>query len=100
MNLSNAITTIDNTRIMNSCLIKSKQAMRDYLTKVRKTAASEMAVSQRDIESQVREWRAHNFFYCIHVFRSRTKDVDLERKQAWWREWFCRIVDFIYFWDN
>ncbi len=99
MNLSNAITTIDNTRIMDSCLIKSKQAMRDYLTKVRETVAPEMAVCRRDIESQVREWRAHNFFYHIHVFRNRTHDVDLELKQTWYRELFCRIVSFFYFWD-
>ena len=56
-------------------------------------------VNQRDLESQVREWRAHNFFYKIHVFRSRTKDVDLELKQSWPRELFCRIVSFFYFWD-
>ena len=74
--------------------------MREYLQELSESVPSEMAVCQRDIESQVREWRAHNFFYRIRVFRSRTKDVDLELKQVWYRELFCRVVSFFYFWDN
>ena len=74
--------------------------MREYLQELIESVPSEMAVNQRDIESQVREWRAHNFFYRIHVFRSRTKDVDLELEQVWYRELFCRVVSFFYFWDN
>ena len=99
MNLSNALTAKDVTHIIDSCLVKSKQAMRDYLEQVREMADPEMAVCKRDIESQVHEWRAHNFFYNLHVFRSRTCDVDLELKQPWYRELFCRVVSFFYFWD-
>lgn len=99
MDTTNAITTPTNTHVMDSCSIKSKEDIRQYLANVRATATPEMAVCQRDMESQVREWRAHNFFYAIHVFRSRTKDVDLELKQTWWRELFCRVVDWLYFWD-
>ena len=72
--------------------------MRRYLQAVRDQTTSDMAVCQRDVESMVREWRAHNFFYLIHVFRSRTKDVDLELCQTWYRELFCRVVSFFYFW--
>ena len=100
MDTSNAIPTVTNTIILDSCIVKSKSAMRDYLQELRASVPPEMAVCQRDIESQVREWRSHNFFYRIHIFRSRTKDVDLELKQAWYRELFCRIVSFFYFWDN
>ena len=99
MDLSNAIAALDGTHIVDYCLIKSKQDMRNYLADLRKEVDPEMAVCQRDIESQVREWRAHNFFYNIHVFRSRTRDVDLELKQPWYRELFCRVVSFFYFWD-
>lgn len=97
--LSNAIVTPTNTHIMDSCMVKSKAAMRTYLQELRDLVETEMAVNQRDIESQVQEWRAHNFFYRIGVFRSRTKDVDLELKQTWYRELFCRVVNFFYFWD-
>ena len=98
MNLSKATTTPDNTHIHDSYLIRSKEAMNAYLHDLREAVAPEMAVCRRDIDSQVREWRAHNFFYFLHVFRSRTKDVDLELKQVWWRELFCRVVNFFYFW--
>lgn len=100
MDTNNAIVTETSTHITDSCLIKSKEAIREYLERLREEVPNEMAVSQRDLESQVREWRAHNFFYSIHVFRHRTKDVDLELKQSWYRELFCRIVSFFYFWDN
>ena len=98
MNLTNATTTPTNTHIVDSCLVKSKADMRAYLENLRESVAPEMAVNQRDIESQVREWRSHNLFYNFHVFRSRTKDVDLELKQTWYRELFCRVVSFFYFW--
>ena len=96
--ITNAIVSPTNTHIVDSCTVRSKAEMREYLESVRKVVAPEMAVNRRDLESQVREWRSHNFFYRIHVFRSRTKDVDLELCQSWWRELFCRVVDFIYFW--
>ena len=96
--MKNAKVTPTNTHITDSCLVTRKEDIRAYLQKLRDTSAPEMAVNQRDLESQVREWRSHNFFYRIHVFRSRTKDVDLELKQTWYRELFCRVVDFFYFW--
>ena len=99
MEITNAITTPTNTHIMDSCMVKSKADMRAYLEDLQQSSAPEMAVNQRDIESQVREWRSHNLFYKFHVFRSRTKDVDLELKQTWYRELFCRVVSFLYFWD-
>ena len=99
MDLTNATTTPTNTHIVDSCLVTSKEDIRAYLQELRDESAPEMAVNQRDMESQVREWRSHNFFYKFHVFRSRTKDVDLELKQNWLRELFCRVVSFFYFWD-
>lgn len=99
MDPTNATTTPTNTHIVDSCLVKSKEDIRAYLQKLRDASSPEMAVNQRDMESQVREWRSHNFFYKFHVFRSRTKDVDLELKQNWLRELFCRVVSFFYFWD-
>lgn len=95
---SNAITTCENTHISDSALVESKEDMRVYLQTLRAHCSPDMAVCRRDLESMVREWRSHNFFYNIHVFRSRTKDVDLELQQTWYRELFCRVVSFFYFW--
>ena len=99
MNLNNATTTPTNTHIVDSCSVKSKEDMRAFLQALRDEVEPEMAVNQRDMESQIREWRSHNLFYFLRVFRSRTKDVDLELKQSWYRELFCRVVSFFYFWD-
>ena len=96
--VSNAITTPDNTHILDSASVRSKAEMRLFLQEVRSQSSSDMAVCRRDMESMVREWRSHNFFYRIHVYRSRTKDVDLELCQTWYRELFCRVVSFFYFW--
>ena len=98
MNATNAILAPENTHIVDSYLVKSKDEIRAYLQKLRDIGSDQMSVNQRDLESQVREWRSHNFFYLMHVFRSRTKDVDLELKQPWWRELFCNVVSFFYFW--
>ena len=87
-----------NTHILDSYQLKSKDEIRAYLQRLRDLGIETLAVNRRDMESMVREWRAHNFFYLLHIFRRRTKDVDLELKQSWWRELFCRVVDFIYFW--
>lgn len=98
MDIANAITSPTNTHIVDSCQIRSKADIRAYLQELRDASPEEMAVNRRDLESMVREWRSHNLFYMLHVFRSRTKDVDLELSQSWPRELFCRIVDFLYFW--
>lgn len=74
--------------------------MREFLNGIREQCNPDMAVVVRDLKSMVCEWRSHNLFYYLHIFRSRTKDVDLERRQSWWREVFCRVVSFFYFWDR
>lgn len=96
--VSNAITTPTNTHILDSASVRSKADMREFLLKVRAQSSPDMAVCRRDLESMIREWRSHNLFYQLHIFRSRTKDVDLELCQSWCRELFCCVVSFFYFW--
>ena len=90
--------TSTNTHIYDSYLIRSKDDIRAFIQNLREQCDPDMAITQRTLSSLVAEWRSHNFFYYLHVFRSRTKDVDLERCQSWWREAFCRVVSFFYFW--
>lgn len=90
--------TVENTHIVDSYLVRSKEEMRAFLSEIREHCAPEMAVAHRSLSSLISEWRAHNLFYYLHVFRTRTKDVDLERQQPWWRECFCRVISFFYFW--
>ena len=44
----------------------------------------------RSFESYVREWRGHNRLYKLHLFRSHTKDVDLNEQNTFLEEviWF------------
>ena len=82
IDVANAITTPTNTHILDSASVRSREEMRSYLQQVRAQSSPDMAVCCRDLESMVREWRSHNLFYQLHVFRSRTKDVDLELQQT------------------
>lgn len=91
--------TYENTHIFDSYLIRTKKDMQRFLSSLREQCDPDMAVAVRSMKSLICEWRSHNLFYYLHVFRSRTKDVDLERHQSWWREMFCRVVSFFYFWD-
>ena len=95
---SKAILTAENTHIVDSCEVKSREEMVAFLTQLRENASSEMAINLRSMKSLVDEWCTHNLFYRLHVFCSRTHDVDLERHQSWCREAFCRVVSFFYFW--
>lgn len=39
----------------------------------------------RSLKSYVREWRAHNRLYKLGLFKDRTKDVDLNVAEKWYR---------------
>lgn len=40
--------------------------------------------SRRSMESWIREWRSHNFLYRLGLYRSHTKDCDLEEDIDLW----------------
>lgn len=48
--------------------------------------------SKRDIDSWIREWKAHNRLYRLGIYRSHTKDCDLNEDEKWWRLWFYGIL--------
>lgn len=98
IDVSKVILTEENVRIIDSCEVRSKEGIVAFLTQLRENASSEMAINLRSMKSLVDEWCTHNLFYRLHVFCSRTHDVDLERHQSWLREIFCRVMSFFYFW--
>ena len=53
--VENAITTPNNTHILDSNMVRNKDEMREFLETVRRLSSSEMAVCQRDIESMLCE---------------------------------------------
>lgn len=38
------------------------------------------------------EWATHKACYCMHIARSRTKDVDLDWPQPWWLQLAYAVV--------
>ena len=45
-----------------------------------------LVFAARSRGSLKREWATHNAFYDLHLFRSRTKDVDLNIPQTWYEK--------------
>ena len=41
--------------------------------------------SKRSLRSWIKEWKAHNRLYKLGLFKSHTKDCDLEENEKWWR---------------
>lgn len=59
-------------RIFESYKITSIASMRTTLNSI-----DAPKVLNRTMHSLENEWLVHNLFYKLHLFRSRTKDVDL-----------------------
>lgn len=82
----------DNTRIYSSYKVKTRKDIKRFLVKLQAIDKhKEFAISKRSLLGMVLEWRAHNTLYNLHLFRSHTKDVDLEYPQKWYMKvvWFC-----------
>jgi len=77
-----------NVRIIDSYKVKEKD-MKDILFWFLFKTGYE---SKRDIDSWLKEWKAHNRLYKLGLYRSHTVDCDLEEKEAWWRLFVYSII--------
>ena len=68
----------DNTHIEDSYTITKKEDMKEILEFLRDGTPEDYVIHIRSLKSQIREWRAHNLLYKLGLFKSRTKDVDLD----------------------
>lgn len=41
--------------------------------------------SKRTMKSWIKEWKAHNRLFKLGLFKSHTKDCDLEENEKWYR---------------
>lgn len=73
-----------NTHIEDSWRITGRSDMKEFLNIIREMTPEEEAVNKRSVKSMVREWRAHNLLYRLGLFKSHTKDVDLNTGQPWY----------------
>ena len=78
----------DNVKIVDSYKVKGEDMADVLFWFIFKTGYK----SRRDMDSWVREWKTHNRLYKLGLFRSHTKDCDLNENEKWWRLWFYEIL--------
>lgn len=77
-----------NIRILDSYKIRRKENMLEILIWFKLKTNFH---SKRTFDSWIREWKSHNRMYRLGMFRSHTKDCDLEELEKWHRRlvyWF------------
>ena len=82
--------TKENTHIENSYLLKTRKAIREEVGKIVFVREAKMYSTRKHKWSYVNEWVAHNRLYRLGLFKSHTKDVDLEENESliWGVIWF------------
>lgn len=77
-----------NIRIIDSYKIRRKENMLEILIWFKLKTNFH---SKRTFDSWIREWKSHNRMYRLGMFRSHTKDCDLEENEKLYRRiiyWF------------
>lgn len=88
----------NNTCILNSYKVKNINDMQDILYIIQnKIEDSNMAINKRGVWDMIHEWRAHNLLYSFGIEKDRTKSVDLEINQPWYKELGYKILSCFYF---
>ena len=80
----------NNIKIIDSYKVTKWADMLRILTTIKKETNSN--VFNRSMDSLIEEWIAHNRLYKLHIFRSHTKDVDLNYPQKWYEKLIYRIL--------
>ena len=98
-NISVAVTE-NNIHIENSYLIEYKEDMiellEEYRRKYNSNAFYNYIINKRSIKSMTFEWDAHNLLYKLVLFKSRTKDVDIDDEKPY--RIFCYyILGYVWF---
>ncbi len=79
----------DNVKILDSYMIKNKLTMKYILKQfLNKTDYK----TKRTLKSWIREWKTHNRLYKLGLFKSHTKDCDLEENEKWYRLLAYQII--------
>jgi integrase len=79
----------DNTHVEDSYKVKDIDI--EVMQIIRERQYRGLPIS-RTFDSYVREWKGHNRLYKLHLFRSHTKDVDLEEPSKWYLEIVWLII--------
>ena len=82
--------TLHNLHICDSYKVR-KRDMRPFLEEVKATRGDDTVVFARSFFSLKMEWIFHNFLHGVGLFRSRTKDCDLDNPCDQW-EWLYMVL--------
>ena len=80
---NNVVVTENNIHITDSAFLSERDAD-GLLYRIAAVYPACPVVINRSHESMMRELAAHTLLYKLHLFRSHTKDVDLNYPQRWW----------------
>lgn len=90
-------TNNNNIHIHNSYNIKKIRDMKHYINDIRNSDDGTCEVLNRSNFSLINEWRSHNLLYALGIFRTHTKDVDLESNPSIFFTIGYTILSFLYF---
>ena len=65
--------------IFDSYQVKKAKDMQQLMLIVMSDEKYEKMHYNRDMSDYIAEWKVHNWCYNLHIFRKRTKDVNLDR---------------------
>ena len=89
----NIIYHNDNVEIIDSYKITSLKDMNAKLNFIKKQCDD----INRSVFSMRNEWRTHNLFYDLHIYRNRTKNVNLNKNLKWYLNIAYFIGSMFYF---
>lgn len=68
----------DSVHVENSFCLTKRKEMRQWIDVIKNCKECPQVVSQRSDRSLLREWEAHNWFYCHGYKVERTMHVDFD----------------------
>lgn len=86
------ITVTENNINITDSYTYSKKSFKQILNEIKKYSTNCKVTINRSINNLCREWATHNLLYNLHLFRSHTKDVDLNYPQ----KWYINLIYFIF----
>lgn len=88
------VITNNGVRIIKSYLVTDKHIKQSFA----KHLHNKGLLTNRSVNSLVREWTAHNVLYKWGLFKSHTEDTDLDVKESWFRR-LCYFFLTLFFRD-
>lgn len=81
-----------NTKVINSYLLSTRKAIKEEVLWIKENREARGYIVSRTTNSYVREWKGHNKLYKWGIFRSHTKDVDMDENMSLFWEMIWLIL--------